>query len=231
MNVLVRSLKSLNVPRVKKLIDQDPSWLKWADDNGKNALHFLGDIQVKKNPGKEGPILELTRFFLSSGVDINSVHRIPEDRHFFPATPLWHAYTRGRNHSLYTFLLKQGANPQHCMYAIVWNNDVKAAHLFRKYGATLDDYQMGSTPFLAAVTWKRFEMATWLLKGGANIHASNLEGDTAFHISIKKNYPNEWIALLRKFGANEHQPNKTGKTPLNYAKDLKRRRILQALDI
>lgn len=228
-NRLVRYIRELNVEGVKKLIRTDSQWLNWRDENGKTALHFLGDIQVQNKPSKVAPILTLTKYLIRNGMDLNAIHRIPDDRTFFPATPLWHAYAKGRNDRMVRYLLSQGADPQNCMYAIVWNNDVKFAKQFRKFGALTDEHSMASTPFLAAVRWGRFGIAEWLLNQGADADAVDVEGDSALHYMVKKNYPNEWFHLLRKFRVSVAHVNKDGHTPAQVAMLLRRKRILQFL--
>ncbi|MBA4055175.1 MAG: hypothetical protein C0490_10720, partial [Marivirga sp.] len=174
MNKFIQAVQRLDYDAVKQLVSKNPKWLEWSEKKGKNALHFLGSINVSNDKFKAELCLKMTKLLLKNGMDIDSVHQIPEKKGFFPATPLWYAYTRGRNEKLYTWLLKNGANPNHCMFAIAWNDDVKAAEWFKKYGAIISD-----PPFLAAFYWKKYKMVEWFLRRGVNVNYIGPEGYSA----------------------------------------------------
>lgn len=164
MNKFITAIKELNLHAVTEILERKPRWYNWQEDTCKNALHYLGGVDISKSPEKTADSLQILKLLLNGGMDINSIHNIPDANCHFRTTPLWYAYTRGRNAEIYTYLLKNGANPDNCMYAIAWYDDVEAAELFRKHGAKVDDPTAGDTPFLAAFNWKRFSMAEWFLK-------------------------------------------------------------------
>ncbi|MBS1597244.1 MAG: ankyrin repeat domain-containing protein [Bacteroidetes bacterium] len=144
-------------------------------------------------------------------MDINSIHQIPDKNcGFFPATPLWYAYARGRNDAIVKYLLSKKANPDHCMYAIAWYDDHKSAALFKKHGAKIDDASAGETPFLSAFNWKKFNVAEWFLKNGANVNATDGQGNTALFYAVKRKREIEQVKLLLKFGADFNKKNKAG---------------------
>lgn len=204
----IQHIKDFNVEAVKAMIEKDRAWLTWAEDSGKNAMHYLCGVEIAKRPAKAGDSLTMLKLLLANGMDINSVHRIKEECGFFPATPLWYAYTRGRNELLYKYLLTNGADPEHCMYAIAWYNDVEAADLFKSYGAKVDDDTSSDTPFMAAYNWKRFEVAEWFLKNGADINFADKDGNTTLFYAVKRKYKLDQIRLLLKFGADFDKENK-----------------------
>jgi hypothetical protein len=129
VNKYIQAIKDLDLTAVRETIERDHAWLKWAEQDGKNALHYLCGFPIAQYPGKAETSLKILKLLLKSGMDINSVHKIPDKNCDFPATPVWYAYTRGRNETLYTYLLRQGADPEHCMYAITWYDDARAARL------------------------------------------------------------------------------------------------------
>lgn len=210
MNKFITAVKEFNLPAVKEILSREPKWLAWREDNGKNALHFLCGVDVSNSAKKTEDSLELLKLLLEKGMDINSIHNIPDPNCGFPATPLWYAYTRGRNSKIYIHLLENGANPDNCMYAIAWHDDVEAAALFKKYGAKIDNDTAGGTPFLAAFNWKRFNVAEWFLKNGANVNAADPQGNTALFYAVKRKYKIEQIEMLLKFGADFNQENNEG---------------------
>jgi hypothetical protein len=226
MNKFIKAIKDVNSNAVKELLQTEPKWIKWSEENGKNALHYLCGLTISKDPLKTETSFQILKQLLKAGMDINSIHKIPEAGGFFPATPLWHAYTRGRNEKLFTYLLKSGANPEHCMFAIAWYDDVKAAALFKKHGAKIDDVSIGSTPFLAAFMWKKFNVAEWFLKNDANVNFADTEGNTALFYAVKRKYKIEHIKLLLRFGAGFDKENKDGISPKKLAGLNRQRKIL-----
>src|ERR1700753_3643173 len=120
MNKFIQAIKDVDLKLVEQIIAKEPKWLQWSENDGKNALHFLCGVEIEKKPEKAEESLSLLKLLLAKGMDMNSIHRITDNCAIFPATPLWYAYTRGRNKLLYTHLLHSGANPGNCMYAIAW---------------------------------------------------------------------------------------------------------------
>jgi len=211
MNKFIQTIKDVDVGSIKALLQKESKWIKWSEPSGKNALHYLCGLDMSKDALK---------------MDINSIHQISEEGGFFPATPLWYAYTRGRNEKLFTYLLKKGADPNHCMFAIAWYNDVKSANLFKKYGAAIDDASGGNTPFLAAFQWKKFDMAEWFLKKGANVNYADPQGNTALYFAVKRKYEIEHIRRLLTFGAEVNKENNKGISPKQLAESNHQRNIL-----
>jgi len=226
MNKFIKAIKSLDLAATKALLQQQPEWNKWHEDNGKNALHYLCGVSVSGDPEKAETSLQMLRLLLKSGMNINSTHTIKGEGCDFFATPLWYAYTRGRNEKLYTYLLKNGADPNNCMFAIAWYDDVKAAELFKKYGAAIENNNGVDTPFLAAFTWKKINTATWFLKNRANVNATDNDGNTALFYAMKRKYPVEQIQLLLQYGADFNKENKAGISPKLLAEQNRQKKIL-----
>ena len=202
MNKFITAVTNLDLLGVKELLEKDPRLVQWSEKNGKNALHYLCAVDVAKSVIRSENSLKLLKFLLKKGMNINAIHNIAEKNSFFPATPLWYAYTRGRNEKLFSYLLKNGAAPNDCMFAIAWYDDVKAATLFKKYGARITDSDGKDTPFLAALNWKKFNMTEWFLKNGADANFTDEKGNTALFYVVKRKWEPHWIKLLLKFGAD-----------------------------
>ncbi|MDT8758374.1 ankyrin repeat domain-containing protein [Sphingomonas psychrotolerans] len=113
------------------------------------------------------------------------------------ATPLWHVISRGRNLELATHFLERGADPDHCLFAAVWNEDNDAIRLLLRYGANIEEgAERGETPLLGAVAWSKFGPAEELLKAGADPNVRNAEGATALHLMLKKGSAPEHFQLF-----------------------------------
>lgn len=226
MNKYIQAIKGLDLNLVEALLQKEPKWAGWAEDDGKNALHYLCAVSISGHQQKAGTSLQILKLLVKSGLDINAVHQIKDGCGFFPATPLWYAYTRGRNETLYTYLLNQGADPEHCMFAIAWYDDAEAAAQFMAHGANIDDGSIGETPFIAAFKWKRFKVAEWFVANGAGVNFADKEGNTALYYAVKRKYPLEQIQMLLKFGADFKQENKQGLSPQKLAGLNRQRKIL-----
>ena len=226
MNKFIKAIKSLDLASIKELLQQQPEWIEWREEDGKNALHYLCGMNVSGDAQKAEATFQILRLLLKAGMNINSIHTIKGEGCDFFATPLWYAYTRARNEKLYNYLLKNGADPNNCMFAIAWNDDVKAAALFMKHEAIIENGDGVDTPFLAAFNWKRFKAATWFLKNGANVNATDNAGNTALFLAVKKNYPVEQIQLLLKYGADPNKENNTGISPKQLAEQNRQKKIL-----
>jgi hypothetical protein len=226
MNKFIQAVKDLEINAIKALLQKDPKWIGWVEDDGKNALHYLCAVNIASNLQKADTSLQILKFLLKSGMDINAIHQIKDGCGFFPATPLWYAYTRGRNELLYHYLLDNGADPEHCMFAIAWYDDTKAADLFKAHGANINDGSIGETPFLAAFNWKRFPVAEWFLQNGADVNFADKKGNTALYYAVKKKYQIEQIQLLLKFGADWNKENDKGISAKKLAELNRQRKIL-----
>lgn len=185
MNQLVKAITSLDESAVRDLIEK-PRWKSWAEPSGKNALHYLCGVTAKNDAQAEAS-LKILKLLLKSGLDIDSVHHI-EDKNcdVFPATPLWYAYTRGRNEKLYKYLLKQAANPDHCWWAIAWYDDVAAAKLWLKHGAVIDKNPSLGDLFLGSFYGNKMKFAKWALSSGGDVNTRGPGGVTALIVAVKR---------------------------------------------
>jgi len=231
MNQFEKALRSFDLDAVKKLVEKNPAWLQWRDESGRNALHIV----CNKNPGKEKKTaksaLRVVQWLIKKGMDINSIHEIPDAGNIFRATPLWHAYAKGRNEAVYTWLIKNGADPEGCMWAIAWNDDVKAAKLFSSHGARTTNLPGTDDPFCAAFLWKRFKVAKWFLDHGADINFADKHGNTVLYYAIKRKFDFEQIVFLHREGADFERKNKNGVSPHMLAEENRKRKIISLIDL
>src|SRR5687767_1430468 len=208
MNQLVTAIKALDTAAVSELIKQ-PRWSAWSESTGKNALHYLCGSNTGGSKKKSDERLKILRLLLKDGLDINSVHRIEDENCDFPATPLWYAYTRGRNEKLYKYLLKNGADPNHCWWAIAWYDDVAAAELWLNHGAVIEKRPSLNDLFVGSFAWKKFTFARWTLDKGADVNAVGPDGNTALMVAVKRK-DEDAIKWLIAAGADPDKTNDKG---------------------
>ncbi|HEX3101985.1 MAG TPA: hypothetical protein VHQ01_09345 [Pyrinomonadaceae bacterium] len=178
MNKYIEAIRALDIETVDRMTG-DKKWLEWAEPSGKNALHYLCGLPVSDDPAKTDISLSILKMLLKNGMPINSVHRIDDKNcDIFPATPLWYAYTRGRNEKLYKYLLKNGADTRNCWWAIAWYDDIAAAKLWLKHGAKIDENPTLDELFLGSYGWKKLNFAYWLIEQGADVNAADDLGNT-----------------------------------------------------
>jgi ankyrin repeat protein len=157
------------------------------------------------------------RALLAGGADINAVHHIPDSGEHFPASPLWHAIARGRNRSLARYLLREGADPNYCLWAVVWNDDIVTARLLHDHHANLDLTFHAETPLLYATRLRRPRMARWLLAHGANPNIGDANGVTPLAVAVKRRHSLGEIEELLAHGANQHVADRDGRCPRSLA--------------
>ncbi len=227
-NQYIEAIQNLDLDRIETMIERDPKWLAWSEPTGKNALHYLCGLKLQTDIERQIS-LAILKFLLKKGMDINSVHRVDDKTcDYFPATPLWYAYTRGRNEAVYKYLLKQGADPNHCMWAIAWYDDITAAKLFIKHGAKVDKDPSLSDLLVGAFGWKKYKFAYWLLSIGADVNAADPEGNTALIVAVKRK-DEEHIAKLIRAGANADRRNGSGESARSIAASKGPKRLLNLL--
>lgn len=251
MNKFIEAVTSFDAAEVDRLLRTGDRWRTWSQPDGKNALHFLCATPIvadptvpaeqlkHPDPAKVAASLTILKALIKNGLDINSIHRIPDKNcGHFPATPVWYAYTRGRDEKLYTWLLKNGGSANNCLFAITWYDDVKAANLFRKHGAL---YQAASSEIaggvelvsqclFAAISWKKFRMADWLLKNGADSNIMDPKGNTPLQYVVKKKYQLNAIKLLLRNGADPDRKNPKGESARSIAARYRDKTILELIE-
>jgi len=226
MNKFINAVKELDFDKVKALLTQQPHWAAWSEEDGKNALHFLGGVKIDDNTVKATESIQMLKLLLDAGMDMNAAHRIADNNcGFFPATPLWYAYAKGRNEKMFTWLLQHGAEPNNCMFAIAWNDDVASAKTFREHGAAIN-----GDHFLGGFNWKRFAISEWFLQNGIDVNSVDEHGNTALLYAVKKKYPDEVIQMLLKYGADINKENHAGISPKKLAEQNRQRKILKLIE-
>lgn len=87
------------------------------DERGRNWLHLACMV-----PGEDEACLRTADVLLEFGYGIDDAAFTEGS---WRATPLWHVISRGRNLRLAEHLLRLGANPNYCLFAAVWNEDLE----------------------------------------------------------------------------------------------------------
>jgi ankyrin repeat protein len=172
-------------------------------EQGRTALHVCSRGQPK-SAAQSKRALATARALVAAGADVNAIHEILDDGEIFPATPLWYALVLGRHRALGAYLLANGSDPNHCLFGLVYADDLPLAKLVRRYGAGLDEYGLGETPLIYALRHRRARFAEWLLRQGADARLKDRRGFTALHHAVRRRLPSSTLRLLARCGADVH---------------------------
>ncbi len=223
-------VKGLRWRDVREALASNPALIDVRDKRGRNWLHLACGVDITtRAPGASRDSVKTAEVLLSCGLDINEPAFTEGN---WKATPLWYAVAFGKNHNLAGFLLERGSDPNHCLHAAVFNNDVAAIRLLVKNGAAIDPDVEDGTPFFFGIQWSRFAGALEMLKHGANPNYQNSKGVTALHCMLKKGCDTKYISAVLKHRARVDIPNRQGLTAaaiMTRKKDPAYRRLLAAL--
>ena len=200
---------------VAEALRAHPDLATAADRSGRTALHLCAAASVTRSRRPASASVRTTRALLQAGAALDAVHHIPDQGEPFPATPLWHAVARGKNRALARFLLREGARPDYCLWAVVWNDDVVMARLLHGHGANLDLTFHGETPLLYGTRLRRTRMVKWLLRHGADPNIGDAEGRTPLLVAVRRRYTVAEVEELLRHGADSALKARDGKSALS----------------
>lgn len=206
-----------DAPVVAEALRVHPDLATITDRSGRTALHLCAGASTSKTRRPPSASIATAKALLSAGAALDAVHDIPDDSELFPAHPLWHAIARGNNRTLARFLLREGANPDYCLWAVVWSDDVVTAKLLHGYGANLDLTFHGETPLLYATRLRRTRMTRWLLRHGANPNIGDAEGRTPLAHAVRRRYSAAEVEELLRHGADPRVSARDGSTAISLA--------------
>lgn len=195
------AVKNHRAAEVASILRLRPEFVSLTDNAGRQPLHICA--RQKASTSEEARASVATaRALVNAGAEVNAVHAIEDDGETFPATALWYALAWGRNRALAAYLLKLKADPNHCMFALVYNDDLASAKLLRRKGADIDEVGHGETPLIYAIRHQRTAFAQWLLKEGADPNVKDQRGFTPMHHAVRRRLPDAMLRLLIRYGAN-----------------------------
>jgi ankyrin repeat protein len=205
---LIALIKDLDWRSVKTALAEHPELLKYRGYKGANLLHVCCGLDIEKRGLSAADSIKMAGVLLDASLDVN-------DESFtegsWKATPLWYAISHGKNLELAKYLLKRGADPEHCLWAAAFNDDAAAVRLLVKGGAVVDP-RGEETPFMFAIKWSHFQSAKALLDAGADVNFQDRDGRTALHCMLKKRSPAEQVRMVLEHGARLDLKDRKGVT-------------------
>jgi hypothetical protein len=205
---LLTLIKDLDWRSIKAALEEHPDLRKYRGDKGENLLHLSCGIDIEKRGLSAADSIKMAGVLLDASFDIN---REAFTEGEWKATPLWYAIGRAKNLELAKYLLKRGADPEHCLWAAAFNDSPAAIKLLVRAGAVVDA-PGAETPFMFAIKWSHFESAKALLDAGADANAKDRLGKTALHYMLKKRSPPKYVRMLLDHGARLDVEDRDGVT-------------------
>ena len=215
---LTAMVKEFDWKDVDRALAERPDLLSVRDERGRNWLHLCCGVNPKCAKLNPADSVKTAEVLLRRGLDLN--HEAFTEGEW-KATPLWFAIARGENLLLAEFLLKRGSNPNYCLWAAAFVENLEAIRLLVRNGAKINDPSVvEESPFIGAIKWSHFKSAEELLKLGADVNYQDPTGMTALHYMLKKSSDKKYFAMLLAHGARGDIKNKDGVT----AADLMRKK-------
>lgn len=229
---LTALVKEFESKEVDHALAERPDLLSVRDERGRNWLHVCCGVNPKRAKLKPADSVKTAEVLLRHGLDINQEAFVEGN---WKATPLWFAIARGENLVLAEFLLERGSNPNYCLWAASFVENIGAIRMLVRHRADVNDTSADNeSPFLFAIKWSQFKSAEELLKLDADVNAQDPKGMTALHYMLKKGSDKKSFAMLIAHGARGDIKNKDGLTAaelMRKKKDPQFRRIADQLRI
>jgi ankyrin repeat protein len=196
---------------VRASLDEKPALLEVRDEKGRSWLHVCCSVNPKLRGVRPSDGVRTADVLLGAGLDLDEAAFREGD---WKATPLWYAVARGQNLTLARHLLERGSDPNHCLWAAAYRDDVAAIRMLVGAGADVDPVTEDETPFLHAVKTSHFRAAEVLLELGANVDFQDSREMTALHYMLRKGCDERHFRMVVGQGARGDLPDREGTTAL-----------------
>lgn len=241
---LIDALKSLDLDRVRAILEAEPELAAFTDEKGLNLLQICCKRTTVDDPAAARRQVKLAKWLVSQGFDPRVTHRTApgEDGEENPAevSLVFFAVARAQNNELARYFLEQGATPGALFAAAWWGNGDIVEDLVG-HGADINE-AVGATPLHMAIAVldrgvegkpnryrRRLDCLKEFLRLGADPNLGAFDGATPLHTALKKEYDVEVFKLLVKHGANPDIPGKDGRTVREIAARKRDKRYFKAL--
>jgi hypothetical protein len=242
---LLDALQSLDVDRVRAIVQAKPELKAFEDEKGLNLLQLCCKRNTVDDPKAAERQLRLAKWLVSEGFDPKATHMTApgEDGEEQPAelSLVFFAVARAQNNALARYFMEQGAKPGAFFAAAWWGNGDILADMVR-HGADINEV-VGATPLQMAVdvldrgvegkpgrARRRVRCLREFLRLGANPNIPAFDGTTPLHTALKKEYDVEVFKLLLQHGANPDVPGKDGRTVREIASKKRDKRYFNAIE-
>jgi ankyrin repeat protein len=188
------------------------------DKNGFNLLFYCASSGLgRRDENMKRRLAAVCRLLLDSGVSPR--HEVERELPIFPA---FLCASSGENENVMQLLLDHGGLRREPFYPI--------AELILRNGFNLNE--MGDqhrTLLHGSASRGTIKAVKWLLENGAKPCVLDKHGRTPLHVSAAKNTSAAVLQLLAEAGGELNSRDASGKTPLDYARENNRAKVVAYL--
>ena len=211
---------------LQKLL-RDRELVRAEDSRGRRPLDYVAWSGFWQTPERDA--LSCAALLLETGASVDDGEEIVEGDEIFTATPLWRTLSWQRNYPLAELLLERGANPDNAVFSVTYQGATEGCELLDRYGANWEQAFDGRTPLMDLMVFKKPRGSVWLIERGVNVRATDDSGKTALHYAAAQGVRADYVQRLLAAGAEPGAKDALGKTPLDYAVEKKRSKLIALL--
>ena len=242
---LLDALKAFDLARVRATLRAQPKLREFKDEKGLDLLELCCKRSTAGDPAAARRQLQVAKWLVAEGFDAAGTHTTAAgedgEEEAAQVSMAWFAVAKARNNALARYFLEQGAAPGAVFAAAWWGNADIIPDLVR-HGADLNEV-VGAPPLIMAVdvvrrgtegdrrlARQRLKLLTEMLSRGADPNLPAVDGTTALHVALKKEYLDAFEILVRH-GADPDAPGKDGRTVREIASRKRDKRYATALGV
>ncbi len=198
--------------RVRSLLDGAPDLANAVDENRWRPLNYGTASAAGRDAAAVAARLErIVSLLLERGAEVNR-----------PPPALTSAIG---NPVMMRALLDAGAKPDPGLISALWNVDYDSVELLLEAGADIRHPAVDDT-LSELVQYGTYKMARFLIDRGANVNGTDdHRGRTALHWAAVRGAGKEFVGYLLEQGADPSIEDRDGGTPLDIARERKRKAI------
>jgi ankyrin repeat protein len=204
---------------VEKTLAKRPGFANDRDSRGLTGLQCASGSRYPR-----AKLFEIARLLLDAGADLGA--RTKSWNHDVGAVNF---AASAKHKDIFELLLERGADPTEALVPALWNARPDFAELALAHGAIPDGAHSNGKPLLNdLIRWGQIPPMLWLLAHGASPNIPDDEGWTAIHQAVSRGNERMLRAALNA-GGDLRRRDRLGRTPLDVAEIMKRRKLIPML--
>lgn len=197
---------------VAKTLAARPGFARERDSGALTALQCAAGSRLPKTD-----VLRVATLLLDAGADPNA-----QTRSWASTVDASYFACGAKNGALFELLLERGADATVAVGHAVWGKRYDLAERALAHGAEVDRATASGKPLLNdLIRWGQIPQTQWMLAHGASPNVRDADGWTAAHQAASRGNARLLKAVIEA-GADLSQRDRSGRTPLDVARTMKR---------